>query len=67
MAPTAEPIMRPHLTVNTNEDIEWALDKLAHEIAATSGSTGPHHPSETRHSLKQGVQFDSAQPMEETR
>ena len=34
MAATAEPISRPHLTVNTNEDIKWALEKLAHDMVS---------------------------------
>ena len=34
MAATAEPISRPHLAINTDEDIEWALERLAHDMVS---------------------------------
>ena len=44
MAPTAEPILRPHLTVDTSEDVGWALAKLARDMAFPhQTTTGPAH------------------------
>lgn len=35
MAPTAEPISRPHLTVSTDGDIKWALEQLERDMVST--------------------------------
>lgn len=55
MAPTAEPMSRPHLSINTNEDIEWALDRLAREIADAPEHTGPSHLTGTQISENQSL------------
>ena len=35
MSATAEPISRPHMTVNTDGDIEWALEQLGRDMVST--------------------------------
>ena len=45
MVPTAEPISRPHLTVDTNQDIGWALEKLARDMVSTIQSLERPIPS----------------------
>ncbi len=35
MVSTSEPISRPHLTVNTDGDIEWALEQLERHMVST--------------------------------
>ena len=44
MAATAEPILRPHLTVDTSEDVGSALDKLSRDMAFPhQTATDPFH------------------------
>ena len=58
MAATAEPILRLHLTVDTSEDVGWALDKLARDMAFPhQTATDPFHSPQRPHSWSRGVKI----------
>ncbi len=68
MAAAAEPILPPHVTVNTDEDVSWALDKLAHDMASPGLPAPFTLPSRKQPApVTQGRHIPAGEPLNLTR